>query len=69
MTIFGSVGLRWDSVSGQRSAARLSKDTAREAGWPVCAASFFKNNKDNIDPDGGKKLTLNVAADGSPVSQ
>jgi hypothetical protein len=32
----------------------------------VCAASFFKNNKDNIDPDGGKKLTLNVAAGGSP---
>jgi hypothetical protein len=35
MTIFGSVGLRWDSVLSQRSAARLSKDTANDEVGPM----------------------------------
>jgi hypothetical protein len=35
MTIFGSAGLRGDSVLSQRSAARLLKDTAKDEVGPV----------------------------------
>jgi hypothetical protein len=30
LRFYGATGLRWDSVPSQRSAARLSKDTAKD---------------------------------------
>jgi nucleotide-binding universal stress UspA family protein len=73
MTIFGSVGLRWDSVSGQRSAARPPKDTAKEgAKAALIRYEFGPRNKLESQGLGSEAIVykkMMVAYDESPEAK